>query len=477
MRSLRAKILLALVISVVIALVVVLLITKGSLRHGLAEYIERQEVLQMQELAPELAALYQQESGWGFLSGHPWRWNRLLRLTRPPSPTAGEFIEQQRRPGPPGTSPRALHERLNLSKRLFLLDAKKLRVAGRVVSPGVQYNMEAVEVAGVVVGWLGFVPAQIGLPREAQRFLRNQGRMLLISLVIALVIAAALGFLLARHLSRPVRALAVEVGALTRGEYELRADIRTKDEIGALGRDINSLAEALEKNRTARRRWMADIAHELRTPIAILKGELEAIEDGVRPLDEKSMRSLREEAKHLARLVDDLQTLALSDAGALSFHKQELDFGSLTRQAVEAFESRMGSKGINLELQISDGIWFDGDPQRLRQLLHNLLENCCRYTEHGATVRLQLQLINDRIELYLEDSGPGLKTTQIEQLFDRFYRVEASRSRSTGGSGLGLAICRNIVEAHQGSIKAEHSTLGGLGIRIIFPVAEGFDRS
>jgi len=353
--------------------------------------------------------------------------------------------------------------------RLFLLDEQKTRVAGAVTSPDTQYRIEPVEVAGKVIGWLGFIPARVSLPWEAQRFLHNQARMLAVSLVIALALAAILGFVLARHLSRPVRDLASVVEALTRGEYAERAVIRTGDEIGTLGRDVNRLAETLEKNRTARRRWMADIAHELRTPVAILKGEIEALEDGVRPVNEQTTASLREEVDHLARLVDDLQTLALSDAGALNLQMESVNFSVITCQSGEAYRARLAERGIELRLNVGEGIILDADPQRLKQLLNNLLENCCRYVDKGGRVILSLAAKDKTVVLNLDDSGPGLETEQMERLFERFYRVEGSRSRLTGGSGLGLAICRNIVETHQGSIRAENSSMGGLRIHVELP--------
>jgi len=471
MRGLLAKILLAMVISVTVALIVVFLITRVSLQRGLVNYIENQEAVQLQKIAPELAELYQQEGGWGVLRGRPLRWNRQLRLTRPhPGMVDGAFNPPPRRPPRRDESRPPFPERLQFLKRLFLLDGQKSHVVGAITSEKGQYRLEAVEVAGEVVGWIGFVPLRAELPWTAQRFLRNQARMLVASLVIALLLAGIVGFLLARHLSHPVRELAGEVAALTRGEYGVRAEVRTRDEIGALGKDVNRLAETLEKNRTARRRWMADIAHELRTPVAILKGEIEAIEDGVRPIDEKALTSLNEETGRLARLVDDLQTLALSDAGALSIHKEELDFSSLVRQAAAAFSGRLAARGIELKMQVTDEIKLCGDAHRLRQLLDNLLENSCRYVEQGGKVRLVLVADGDTVQFRVEDSGPGLKTAEVEQLFRRFYRVEASRSRSTGGSGLGLAICRNIVEVHQGNITADHSSLGGLVIRVELPV-------
>ena len=360
-------------------------------------------------------------------------------------------------------------ERLLFLKRIFLLDGHKSHVVGAITSEKGQYRLEAVEVAGRVVGWIGFVPLRAELPWTAQRFLRNQARMLLASLVVALLLAGIIGFLLARHISHPVRELAGEVAALTRGEYEVRAEVGTRDEIGALGADVNRLAETLEKNRTARRRWMAEIAHELRTPVAILKGEIEALEDGVRSVNEQTIVSLSEETGHLARLVDDLQTLALSDAGALNLQKKSVNFSVLTQQSGEAFRDRLAARGIELQLQTGNGIILSADPQRLKQLLHNLLENCCRYVEQGGRVNLSLATKDQTVVLSLDDSGPGLEAEQLKHLFERFYRAEGSRSRSTGGSGLGLAICRNIVEAHQGSIRAENSSMGGLCIYVELP--------
>ncbi len=360
------------------------------------------------------------------------------------------------------------HQFFQLS-RFLLVDDQKSRVAGAVMAPDKQYRVEPVEVEGKIVGWLGFVPAQVGLPWDAQRFLSNQARMLTASLVIALTLAAILGFVLARHLSRPVKNLATVVEALTRGEYTERALIRTGDEIGTLGRDVNRLAETLEKNRSARRRWMTDIAHELRTPVAILKGEIEAIEDGIRPVNEQATASLREEAEHLARLVDDLQTLALSDAGALNLQIEPVNFSVLTRQSVEAFRTRLAERSIELSLHVTEGIILNADPQRLKQLLRNLLENCCRYVDTGGLVSLSLAANDQTVVLSLDDSGPGLEAGQLEHLFERFYRVDESRSRSTGGSGLGLAICRNIVESHQGNIRAENSSMGGLCIHVELP--------
>jgi two-component system sensor histidine kinase BaeS len=214
---------------------------------------------------------------------------------------------------------------------------------------------------------------------------------------------------------------------------------------------------------------MADIAHELRTPVAILKGEIEALVDGVRVADADTSASLREEIEQLSALIDDLQTLALSDAGALNIHKKPLDLSVLAAQCAESFQDRLADRGIDLDLQVPGEVMVTADHQRLRQLLHNLLENSCRYVSRGGQVMISLIQAQDRVELILEDSGPGLTMEQIARIFERFYRAEVSRSRAGGGSGLGLSICKNIVEAHGGTILAEHSDMGGLKLRVSLP--------
>lgn len=357
-------------------------------------------------------------------------------------------------------------------ERLFLLDKSQDRVAGARLPTYEGITLEAVVSDQLVVGWIGFAPMGKALPPEADRFLQGQVRLMGITLLVALGLAAVLGFLLARHLSRPLKRLSSSVKELTNGRFETRARIESEDEIGSLGNDVNLLAETLEKNRSARQRWMADIAHELRTPVAILKGEVEALTDGVRQADERMAASLAEEIDQLSNLIDDLQTLALSDVGALNIRKETIDLQGLVSQLAEMFRHRLAEREILLEEHYDSSIIMEADPQRLRQLLNNLLENSCRYVQAGGRVSLELKRNGFEAELILEDSGPGVSADQLANLFDRFYRAESSRSRSTGGTGLGLSICKNIVEAHGGRIQAEKSDLGGLKIKISLPSRE-----
>lgn len=476
MKSFFTKILVYQVIAVIVALIVVTVITRLSLIGGFRDYLQTQEQAVLEAGAPALAEVYEFNGGWQSLRNNPEQWQRIWRNSRvqqelatPRGPRFRPGPERNDRPPPPQAARwmRAA-DRGMLRERLFLLDAERLRVAGARVQSAEGFKLQAIEVGDEVVGWIGFAPAGKFLPPEAQRFLRRQILITIIALGIALAVAAALSLLLARHLSRPVRQLDETVNSLSQGDYEARARISTLDETGRLASHINQLAATLEKNRSARRRWMADIAHELRTPVAILKGEVEALADGVRPVNERMTRSLQEEVEHLSLLIDDLQTLALADAGALNIEKERLDLQPLVRQCAEAFRDRLSARRIDLRVS-TEAQQVKADPQRIRQLLQNLLENCCRYVEEGGTVSVGQHAVKQGFELIVEDSGPGLSEKQIPRLFERFYRGEESRSRAGGGTGLGLSICRNIAEAHSGRIEASRSTMGGLRIRVRIP--------
>jgi len=483
MKTLFSKILLAQVVAVALALIVVTVITRASLNQGFKEFLERQEAAVLQTLAPLLTEFYESNESWGSLRNSPQNWQRIWRLSRSQQggPQQGAPRQRGGKPGdganapagpPPGAQPlrwMGPPDRVMLRDRLFLLDESHARIAGAKTSVLDGVTLEAIEFNGQVIGWIGFTPMGTILPPDAERFLDRQIRITVIALAIALVVAASLAFLLARNVSRPVRQLGDTVRDLSRGEYRARASIQTRDEIGGLAEHVNQLADTLEKNRTARRRWMADIAHELRTPVTILKGEIEALSDGVRQADERMAISLRDEVDQLSTLIDDLQTLALSDAGALGIQKESVNLSSLVCQCVDSFRDRLAARQIAVDMQVAEEVIISADQTRLRQLLHNLLENSSRYVNETGRVRVSLARNQAGAELVLEDSGPGLDSEQIDRLFERFYRVEGSRSRSSGGTGLGLSICKNIVEAHGGNIQAADSTMGGLKIRVTLP--------
>ena len=484
MKTMFSRILLAQVVSVLLALVVVTAITRASLNQGFKQFLKTQESSVLETLVPVFGEFYESQGSWDFLRDNPQAWQRIWRNSnaqqgRPnqdgPRPRRGHAREDFNPPdGPPAGSQllrwMRMPERGMLRDRLYLLDENRKLIAGNEAGPGETAEREAIEIDNRIVGWLGFAPMGKVLPPEAERFLSGQVRITALSFAIAMVVAAALAWLMARNVSRPVRKLGDAIGTLSRGDYQARVSVEAGDEIGILAGHVNELASTLEKNRTARQRWMADIAHELRTPVSILKGEVEALTDGVRPADERFAASLQEEIDQLSKLVDDLQTLALSDAGALNIQKETMDLARVAEQSVELYRDRLAGRGISVELRMAGPVTVSADPNRLRQLLQNLLENSCRYVEENGQVVLTLMQGPGSVELVLEDSGPGLSEGQITRLFERFYRAEGSRTRSSGGTGLGLSICKNIAEAHGGSIRAVASDMGGLKIQLDLPV-------
>ncbi|MGD8345729.1 MAG: ATP-binding protein [Lysobacterales bacterium] len=486
MKTIFSRVLLAQFVVVVLALAVAAAITRANLYRGFEEFLDRQETTVLQNLAPVLGEFYQRRGGWSALHSNPAVWQTIWRIgmtgeaARIQRPQAGARrpppAEREASPRGPGVQPGPGADlrwpgrpgRGGLRERLFLLDEQRALIVGAAAEEIADELLEPIVVDGETVGWIGFSPMGNILPPEAQLFVRGQLKVMALALAVALAVAALLSWALARTVSRPVRNIGSAVRRLSGGDYETRADTSSGGEIAVLAGHVNQLAESLDRNRTARRRWMADIAHELRTPVAVIKGEIEAMVDGVRAVDDSTLGSLREEAEHLAMMVDDLQILALSDAGALDIKKKETDLSELVALAGNSFEPRLSERRITLQTEIAERCALACDAHRMRQLLHNLLENCCRYTEDGGTVRLGLEC-GDSISLIVEDSGPGVDDDQLQCLFERFYRAEHSRARATGGSGLGLAICRNIAEAHGGSITAAHSPTGGLSIRTSLP--------
>ena len=295
--------------------------------------------------------------------------------------------------------------------------------------------------------------------------------LLIIGLGIGLAVAALLAWILARHLSRPVNEVAGGIRGLASGNFDIQLKTSGGDEIARLGDDVNRLSRALSEHETARKRWISDMAHELRTPLAIINGELEAMADGIRPLNQEQLASVQEEVRHLASLVDDLHSLTMTDSGALAYKMQIVDLDEVVQLTVDSFEGTARKRDLELSYTNPDhDVRLLGDEQRLRQLLRNLLDNAVSYTDAGGRISVGLSRTGDQARLTISDTEPGASVDEGRRLFERLYRLEDSRNRNSGGSGLGLAICQNIVEAHGGEITAEPGPDGGLMITTILPL-------
>ncbi len=285
-------------------------------------------------------------------------------------------------------------------------------------------------------------------------------------------LAALLSFGLAFFLIRPVRKLAVGVERISGGDYAYRLDWRRRDELGQLGRDIDQMAQRLEDHRAVLMRFVSDASHELKTPIASLKILSESLADGGLEDPQAGPRFvglIQGEVARMERLVGDMLALQRGDSG-LPMNLEDFDISSLIHKLRELWQAR-GQSGIQLEMP--DEIWVHGDRHRIEQVLTNLVDNAFNASKsaEASSVFLSAKADKKSVEISVRDSGVGLAETELEQIFERFYRVDPGRTRQQGGNGLGLAICRQIVEAHGGKIWAESQPGAGATFRFTLPLA------
>ena len=293
------------------------------------------------------------------------------------------------------------------------------------------------------------------------------GRFFLWGGLVAVAIAVAITFFLSRRTLAPVKALTSAAKRLGRGDFSQRVQIKDKSELGELARTFNSMAGDLERAEKLRRNMVADVAHELRTPLSNIRGYLEALRDGMIKPDAETIRSLYEEASLLSRLVDDLQELSLAEAGELKLVCQAEDIGELIRQTVAAVEAQERAKGLSLSVELPDKLpLVNIDSRRIGEVLHNLLENAVAHTAKEGSITVAAKQWDNWVEVSVTDTGKGIPAEDLPNIFERFYRVDKSRARATGGSGLGLTIAKRLVEAHGGKIEVQSEP--GKGSRFAF---------
>jgi two-component system sensor histidine kinase BaeS len=354
---------------------------------------------------------------------------------------------------------------------------------GRVVVPGGPYRLgERVSENDLRRG----LPVQVGsqmvgtvlepqdapqlTPRE-ERFLAVLDRVSLRGTLTATVIALIVGILLASTLTRPLRELTAAIRSMAGGELAQEVRVRSEDELGVLTAAFNQMSADLAQANEARRQMTADIAHDLRTPLTVLSGYIESLRDGVLEPTRARFDTMYAEAQHLQRLVDDLRTLSLADAGELPLNRQPTAPEDLLRRLEATYLHAVGQAGIALEVQAEPNLpELDIDPDRMAQVLGNLVNNALRYTPEGGQITLAARSRNGAVTLRVQDTGQGISPDALPHIFDRFYRGDTARQQQEGESGLGLAIARSIVEAHGGTIAAESELGRGTVFAIELPV-------
>ena len=345
--------------------------------------------------------------------------------------------------------------------------------AGDTVSAEELATGAPIEVDGQTVGILVPMPMPFeGNPRE-EEFIQRTSQTLLFGAGGAALIALLLGIFLSRTISRPIRELTRATHAIAQGDLQQQVDIRSRDELGELAQAFNKMSAELSRSINARKQMTADIAHELRTPLSLILGHAEAVHDGVLQPTRENFEIIREEAARLEHLVDDLRTLSLADAGELPIQPQTISLARLLEEVANLYRFQTQTKDLTLDLDISAPLPdLEADPGRLTQVLTNILDNAVRHTPANGHITLAATRTSDGVALSVRDSGPGLPPADLERIFDRFYRADASRVRNEGGSGLGLAIAKSIVQAHGGQIRAESEQGKGLTVIITLPVKQ-----
>lgn len=456
-------------------------LVSSSFQNGLQSYLNNKEVEKAELMAEKLKGYYSPTFGWQRLTSAPYLWAGILNQFGEPPPPQG--LPNDHPPGKGPDTPRFDKHKENkdsalvpLSVRINLLDDHQRSILGLPenleyeASISKQVKIEIV-VEDKVVGWLSILQNKSISEELAESFFQQQSKNTFSVMALTILFSFVIAFYLVRHFLKPLKALHEGATAVERGELDFQLNTKGSDELAQLTLAFNQLVQALKKQKSDREQWLSDISHELRTPITVLRSEIEAIQDGIRKPEPQYISSLHQQVLTLGKLVNDLYELSLSDSGVKFEFTEVTNISSIVANVVNQNEIRLKEKklAITLSALAGEDPIIKGDQNALTQLFLNLMENCIRYTDKPGAIAISVSQNADFLSVIFQDSYPSVPNDSLPKLFDRLYRVDKSRSRASGGSGLGLSICKNIVLAHGGTIIASHSELGGLKIEISFP--------
>ncbi len=457
--SLRFRVLVALILVIVVAVGMVAFFASRATTGEFQRYVERGGTMRHQRFEMYLAGHYM----------HNRSWSSVQPLVEQIGQITGE--------------------------RTVLADGEGQIVAdsadeliGQTVAQDWAAPVALIRQRGVLVGAVYVDPLGPADDPQREAFLAGINRALLLAAVVAGMAAVLITVGLSRRILGPVETLTAAARRMEKGDLSQRVEVQSNDEIGELARAFNAMADGLTRLEDLRRSMVSDVAHELRTPLSNIRGYLEALQDGVVEPKREVIDSLYEEAMLLNRLVDDLQELALAEAGQLRLERQPVAPADLVNRAMEAARAQAAAGGITLQADLpADLPLVDVDPQRIGQVLGNLLTNALTHTPSGGEVVVSARRCPEpcpepgrrvvegaresEVELIISDTGEGIPSEDLPFIFERFYRADKSRSRVTGGTGLGLAIARQLVEAHGGRIEVESQLGQGTVFTFTLPVA------
>ena len=447
-----------------------------NLSSGFNDFVNAVEHRQLSHLKSRIVVFYQENGSWQPLRGNEPLWKEMLG---PKSRTEENNIESSKAVLEKNDNLLSLNSLLQTQKRLSLYDANKQVIIGKSLMTETPYS-EAIKLNGKTIGWISLVPSELIEGSPGNIFLAQQYKSYYIIALAVIALSFVTAWLFSRHLVAPISSLIDGTYTLIRGDYRIRIEKKTNDELALLSDNVNVLAETLDKNQNSRFKWMSDISHELKTPLTVLRGQLMGIQDGVFVADEQRVQLFIDQIDSLSHIVDDLYQLSTTDAGGLTYKKELLNPIQILLQVADNFTTNFEQKKLSVDCAQLALLMEDGkcqvlaDKDRVRQLFVNLFENCCRYTDGPGQIYISAQIVAQQVNIQIQDSAPGVPLNIQDKLFERFYRVEPSRNRGSGGSGLGLALCKQIVDAHQGIIGTSDSSFGGLSINITLPVHRSY---
>lgn len=432
-RSLRFRLTLALFLVALVAVGLVAVLAAGATTSQFSTYVQRGPQMMMgRRILVDAAEQYAQQGGWGNVR------SLASRLAR------------------------------DYSARVIILEADGTVLADSEpdadTPPGRPQALLLPD--GQVAGYLLVGPAGEGAAERV--FLSTTYRWLIVGALLAAGLALLAGTIVSKRFTAPLAELTAASRRMAAGDHAARVEATGGAELTGLGEAFNDMAESVENSEALRRRLIADVAHELRTPIATLRSRLEALRDRVLPSDEATLATLADEVLVLSSLVDDLQELSLAESGALRYEKEPIDVGALAAEEAERFRVGLEAKGVALDVSCPADLTVLGDPKRLGQVIRNLLDNAAKHTETGA-VGVRCSAADGGAAIEVSDTGAGIAADALPYVFERFYRADQSRERRTGGTGIGLTISRRIVEDHGGHIEAASLPGKGTTVRVWLP--------
>ncbi len=478
MNTLRFKLISALLIGTIITVTLVAVLVRRATTREFAKFVQRDVVQRTALVRLRLERYYQRVGSWDNIEQLlavpayqlPLAENRAPRHGRQPQPQATAPQPPESPSANAGAITFAEWDVLPPETHIVLADAEWQVVwDSRHERGNTALDMRERAVAlpltvnDATVGYLLTLNPQIGRWSQLQQeYLERMDQSLLRAGIITGFVGIILGILLAQQLTAPLRALTAAVRRMEQGDFTQRVEVVAQDEIGELGSAFNQMAAVLAEQDKWRKRLMSDIAHELRTPISVIQGQLEALLDGIFPMNAEQVASIHDETLQLVHLVDDLRELAWADAGQTKLNRAPTDIIKLGETVVNNFRPQAAEHEVNLNAVYpkhnAPKLILNIDAARIRQVLANLVSNALRHTPRGGSVEVRFQTDKEMIQICVADTGSGIAPDDLPYIFDRFYKGDKARG---GGAGLGLAIARQWVEAHGGRIWVENRPSGG----------------